>query len=261
MISKVLNFSKFYYGHTVTEENNKIDFKEGAGPALQATLTNGEYTLTEYCAEIQRALNEAGALNFTVTVNRSTRLITIAASGVFSLLFATGAAAGIDISDMAGFNAVDYTLAATYTGSSSSGSVYYPQFRLQEYVDPESWQQAADVSLTKTTSGDVEVLKYGTEKFLQFKIMFATNITGQDGSTIKDNPNGVGALQAFMQYLVTKAPVEFMPDESVPATFHKVILESNSESNTGTGYKLHELYDKGAQGYFETSIQKMRVIE
>ena len=81
---------KFYFGHNVTSSNSKLDFQEGAGSELTATLNVGDYSLTEYATELQRALNDAGALTFTVTVARATRYVTIAATGAFTLLAATG---------------------------------------------------------------------------------------------------------------------------------------------------------------------------
>lgn len=51
--------SKFYYGHTIDSDNNLLDFKEGAGTELTATLNVGEYSLTDFVTEVARALNAA----------------------------------------------------------------------------------------------------------------------------------------------------------------------------------------------------------
>jgi hypothetical protein len=81
--------SKFYYGHTVNEANLYINFDDGSGE-VTAQLRAGSYSLTDYVTEVARAMNEVGGQEYTVTVDRSTRLITISASANFSILFLSG---------------------------------------------------------------------------------------------------------------------------------------------------------------------------
>lgn len=252
-------FSKFYYGHEVTTENNLLDFDEGSGE-VTAELEAGFYSLTEYAAEIQRALNDAGALTYTVTIDRDLRELTISASAVFSLLVTTGSHVGASVWAMAGFSGADRTGASTYTGDLASGSVYYPQFILQDHIASDKWRQAADASVNRSASGRVEVVKFGSIKYVQFSIKFATDIDQGYGGPIRSNPNGVSDLEAFMNYLITKGPFEYMPDESDSATFETLILEASPDFSEGTGFKLKELYDKNLPEVFETGILKARVI-
>lgn len=161
-----------------------------------------------------------------------------------------------------GFTAVDRTGASTYTGQGQAGSQYTPQFILQSHISSDNWQEAADASVNKTASGRVEVIKFGIVKYVQFQIKFATNIAQPPNfGPIRHNPNGVENLQTFMRYIIQRAPFEYMPDEDAPSTFQTIVLESDPESSTGTGYKLKELYDKNLPGYFETSVLKCRLVE
>ena len=83
--------SKWYYGHYIDQTNNILPFNDGTDKT--ATLKVGDYTLTEFVTEVARALNAASSLTFTTSVDRSTRLITIAGSSNFELSIASGASA------------------------------------------------------------------------------------------------------------------------------------------------------------------------
>lgn len=261
MSSLINTYSKFYYDIIVDDTNYKLDFAEGAGPELTADINTGEYSLTEIGAEIERALNDTGALTYTVTINRTTRIMTIAASGTFKLYVSTGTHAGISVFTLIGFTGADRTGASSYSGDTAIGSVYEPQFKLQSYVDQEDWQQSADASINKTASGHIEVINFGTEKFFQWNINFITDIEQPCNSPILNNPTGLEDIRDFLRYCIKRTPLEFMPDKSDPSTFYKIILESTPDSQNGTGYKLKELYDKNAPGYFETGVLKWRLLE
>lgn len=253
-------YSKFYYNYVVTDLNYILNFDEG-GPELTALLNAGEYTFTDFATEIERALNDAGALTYTVTANRTSRTITVAASGTFSLLVSSGTSAGVSPFALMGFTGADRTGSATYTGNTTSGSEYRPQFKLQNYISSDNWQQAADASVNKTASGRVEVVKFGIEKFVQMQIRYITEIDQDCGGPIRNDPSALDNVQDFLQYAVLRTPLEFMPDENTPATFQTIIFDLSPASQTGTGYKLKELYDKDLPGYFETDVLKFRLRE
>lgn len=260
MSSLLSTYSKFYYGYVVDDSNYILNFDEG-GPELVANLNGGEYTFTDFATEIQRALNDAGALTYTVTANRSTRTLTVSATGTFSLLVSTGTSVGVSPFDLMGFTGADRTGATSYTGDSQSGSEYRPQFKLQAYISTDHWQQAADASINKTASGRVEIVKFGTEKFCQFQIKWITESEQDCQSPIRNDQLALTNVELFLQYLITRSPFEFMPDENTPATFQVLILESSSADSKGTGYKLKELYDKDLPGFFETDVLKFRLVE
>lgn len=250
--------SIFYFGHTVDQDNYAIDFNEG-GAELQADLAIGGYTLTEFAAEIERALNEAGALTYTVTVTRATQVITVAASGTFSLLASSGTRTGTGAFELMGFTATDKTGAATYTGSVASGSSYDTQFILQSYVDSAHFKKGRNPTVLQSASGAVtEIFKYGDDMFFKFNFKWVTDIRMPEDGWIRWRPTGVASLVTFMDYLITKAPVEFMPDEDDVDTYYKVVLESTPEDKNGVGYQLKEATDRGLPGFFETGVLTLR---
>lgn len=254
-------FSTFYYGHTITDSNQYLDFDEG-GDELTATIAIGTYSLEEFAVAVKTALDAAGALTYTVSVNRATRVMTISAGSNFSLLVTSGSHVGVDAYSLLGFTGADQTGASTYSGDSASGSAFTPQFILQDHVSTDDNQGAIDETVNISASGTVvEVIKFGTEKFMECKIRYQTNIAQPSVGPITNNASGISQLRNFMQYLITKAPIEFMPDKDSPSTFQTFILESTGESQNGTAYKLRERYDLGLPGYFDTSLLKFRLIE
>ncbi len=252
-------FSKFYYGHTIDDTNQMLDFDEG-GSELTAELDIGEYTLTEFAEEVQRALNEAGALTYTVSVNRTTRIITIAASGNFTLLVTTGTNIG-----NAPWSLLGYTSNKTgddeYAADAVSGSVYTPQFILQSYIPPEDNRVALQSTVSESANGNQEVVRFGLLQMVEMDIRFCTNITQPSNGPITNNGTGLEDVRLFLDYLITKAPVEFMPNSSDPATFYKVLLDSTRADKKGCGYKLKERYDRSMPGYYDTELLTFRVLE
>lgn len=160
-----------------------------------------------------------------------------------------------------GFAATDVTGLLTYTGGNASGSMYAPQFKLQDHISTDDWRAASSATINKAANGRVEVVKFGDEMFFQGNISYVTNITQPDSVVIKNNATGLTELRSFMQYIINKSPIEFMPDIDTPATFIKAILESSPGFKDGTGYKLKEMYDKQLPGYFETGALIFRVVE
>ncbi len=252
-------YSKIYYDFEITSENLYLDFNEGGGP-LFATLSIRPYSMTDFASEIARALNAAGALTYTAVFNRSTRILTIAASGTFSLLVTSGAHTGSSVFGTAGFTGADVTGAATYAGQVAAGSAYDYQFVSQAHVASEDDESAAYGTVNKSASGKIEVVSFGTENFIESAIMYATDIDVGTGSPIKHNSQGHADLLALMRYLRTKGPFEFMPDGLSPSTFEKCLLESSPEDINGLRFKLKEMYGKNLPGFFETGTLRFRVI-
>lgn len=252
--------SKFYYGFTVDSDNYQMDFKEGGGAELTAALNFGDYTLTEFVAEIKRALDEAGALTYTVTVARSTRLITINGGSTISLLTTSGTN-GNALYTLMGFTGADRTGSSSYTGNAATGSAYTTQYMLQDYVSPDDCQVRKNVTNQETASGLVESVSFGDLEMIEMNIRFATNIVQPTGGPITNSTTGVADLNALMRFLITKAPCEFMPDKDTAATYYKVILESTQMEKMGTSYKLKERFDLKLPGYYDSEKLTFRVIE
>lgn len=254
----IYDFSTIYYGHTITSDNNFIDFDEGVGE-LTAELSPGKYSLTEFQAEIKKALDNAGTLTYTVTLNRSVPAFTISSTANFDLLTTTGSHAGQSAFSLVGFSGADKTGASTYTGG-QSGSIFNPQFKLQSYVSSDDLRSAIDASINESASGELEIVTFGTKKRVEFNLRLITN-RPMDGHLVRNNPSGVQDARLLLQYLITKAPIEIMYDSSDRDTFETLILESTTEDNKGTGYRLRELYDRGLPDIYETGVLKFRVVD
>jgi hypothetical protein len=252
--------SAFYYGTEVTTINNEIGFDEGGGEIL-ATMSTGKYSLTEYVTEIARVMNLAGALTYTVSVDRATRQITIAGSGSFDLLVSTTSSGNSAFASI-GFSGSDRTSLNSYKGNLAVGSSYLPQFRLQNFVDFDDNQSAILSNvLTSADGSQVEVVKFGTLKIMECEIDYITDLNlGKEGY-IRTDLTGVAKARAFLEWCVTKGKLEFIPDILNPSTFNKVILESTPESKDGVGFKLKEQYSKGLVGFYTTGVLEFRELE
>lgn len=250
-------FSTFYYDYEFDENYMSINFDEG-GSELTGTVELGSFTPTEMAVQIQTAMNDVGGQAYTVTFNRSDRTFTISATSNFTLRVSTGSSGNKAFSKF-GFTGSNRTGANTYTGS-PAGSEYLPQFILQDHIPTTNNQRLVSPAINKAASGKVEVIRFGVEKFMQCNIKYITNKIS-DGKIIRNNPTGVSDAQSFMQYLMTKKPVEFMPNELSRNTFETFILESTPDYQNGAGYKLKELYDIGLPEFFETGALVFRLIE
>lgn len=256
----ISTFSLFYYGYEITRENNIINFDEGGGE-LTATISIGRYTATTLQAAIITAMDGAGSNTYTAVFDRDTRLYTISADASFDLLIGTGAQKGLAPFTLLGFTgSVDLTGALTYTGDSVSGDFYEPQFILQDYVQPEHFQEKVDATVHESANGDIETISFGTRRFIEMNMMFITD-KQQDGKIIKNNPSGVADVERFLQSLITKGDVEFMADINSKNEFLSLKIENLPSNSKGTGYRLREEIAKSLPGYYTTGKMKFRVTE
>lgn len=248
----------FYYGHTISENNSYIDFQEGADPVLVAQVAVGEYSFTDFLNAVALALNDNGTLNYSVSANRATRIVTITADGNFRILGATGVNSGQSVGGLIGIQ-TDTALALSHTGTFASGSSWEPQFYPQDYVDFEDQQSAIDGVIKQSASGKVETVSFGRKKIMEANFRFITDVP-QNNSVIVSDSSAVLKARTFLEYAITKADLEFIPDKLKPETFVKCILESTPEDQNGLGFKLKELYSLGLAGYYETGVLKFRRI-
>lgn len=251
-------FSKFYFDFQVNIDQLYISFNEGSGEIL-APVDVGNYSITNGISKVQSAMTDNGTQAYTVSFDRSTRLVTISAASNFSLLVSSSTVT-TTLFQVLGFTGSDRTGASSYTGNLPCGSQYLPQFVLQDYIAKEHYVKSVDATIKKTATGQVEVVRFGTEAFIQANIKYATN-KRMDNGVIKNNPSGVEDLAAFMSFAIQKQPMELMLDASTPATFIDVILEKTPADSNGTGFQLKELYDKNLPGFFETGVLLFRVME
>lgn len=249
--------SLFYYGHEVDKTQHFISIDEGSGE-LVVNLTPSGYSFTELAQELTRALNEAGALTYSVSADRSTRKFTITASGNFDLLAGTGAYFGSILYTTLGFNAVDKTGAASYTSDNATGSEWRPQFQLLNYVPSDLREGSIQATQDESGSGAIEVVNFGTVNYMECEAKYITNRC--DKPSILDlDTNAVNNAMAFLKYARKKNRVEFMPDRDDLNNFEKFILQRTAESNNGLEVKLYEM--SGIQDYFETRSLTFRKVE
>lgn len=253
----------FYYTEGVDSTAFTIDFVEpSVSPnTLTAILNAGGYSLTELANEVSRALNATGTQGYTVSVNRSDRVFTISSSGTFNLLFSSGPTSGSSIASRIGFDAADLTSATTYDGQNGGGSEYEPQFLLQNFIGFEDNEQFISPSVNESSSGVVEVISYGSRRFMRFNIRFITDNHLGDNGYITNNPNGIQEARDFLEFCIQKKNLEFMKDRDNRSAFDTVLLERTRQSRTGTAYELRELYNLNLLGYYESGTLTFRRID
>lgn len=251
----------FTFGHTIDSTNNYINFSEDGGTTeLSATIETGSYYLNEFGDKIAQALNDIGDNTYSVSLDRATRKFTISADNNFDLLVTTGSQKEISAFSLMGFTA-DKSASDSYVADSASGSLYEPQAPIRDYVPFDNNQQSVQSKVNESSSGDnIEVVSYGNRKIMSLNIKYATdiNVTGSDYLT--NDASGVSKLRTFMEYLVTKAPVEFIPDNTDLTTYTPCILESTRSSSQGVGFELRELYSEGLAFYYESGLLDFRQI-
>jgi hypothetical protein len=147
----------------------------------------------------------------------------------------------------------------SYESDSASGSVYLPQFILQDHIPKERNQRAIDAVVNKSAAGITEVVRFGVERLVTCNIRYITNRDMGSDSPIETNSSGVDDYEQFMDYAVEKKVFEYMPDRDTPATFDKVILETTPKSSNGTDHETRELVDQDLPGFFESGKLTLRV--
>lgn len=249
--------SAFTYGHTVSEDNQFINFSEDGITELSATIEIGSFYLQEFINKIAIALNEIGDNTYEVTLNRSTRKITISADDNFSLFVTTGTQASISAFSLIGFT-TDRSGSNSYEADIASGFVYYPQAPLQDYVSFDDTEESVQSKVNESSSGELEVVSYGIRNFMECNIKYATDILGQ--GFIENNATGVQDLRLFMQYITKKRPIEFIQDKANFNDYVACVLESTARKSDGTGFQLRELYAEKLANYYESGKLVFRKI-
>ena len=251
-----LKYSVFYYGHTITSENFSLDFDEGSGE-IQASLSIGDYGLTELLVEVKTQMDAVGGQPYTVAVDRDTRIVTISASSNFDLLVDSGSRVGTSVFGLLGFT-TDQTGANTYKAALPSGSAYFLQYPLQNYVSFDDWKESIDPSVSKSSAGNVQTVSFGVSQFMEGDFKFINDYNQPKVSPLESNPTGVQDVRTFLDFAIQKRKLEFLYDRSQVGVFTTCILESSPESSSGTAYKLKE--NRKAAGFFDTGALTFRKV-
>jgi hypothetical protein len=250
--------SAFYFGYVVNADNQYINFKEGAGVEKTAIVPVGTYSLTRLLQVVAAALNTASLVDWSLQVNRSTRVVTLTAS----LLFGTGGNAVKSIAPLLGFNLLDYNNLTIFTGAFASGKAYYPQYLLQDYKDKTETQKLINATINKSASKQtVSVQHFGVEMFYKFNIKYITNrnVEGSPAFWV-NNSSAVEEAKEFLQWITQKYIVEFMPDQADPDTYDRMYLDTSAQDNDGVGYTLIEYVDRDLPNFFESGLLTFTVI-
>jgi len=248
--------SSFYYGFEVTSDNQFINFKEGAGAEKTATVPVGTYSLTKLLQVVAAALNAASAIDWTASVNRATRIVTLTSSSSASLLWATGTNFTQSIGPLLGMPLTNVLNVTSFVGTLAVGTAYRPQFKLQDYKDNTMTRKLINPTVNKSSSKQkVSVQYFGVEEFFKFNIKYITNrdVSGSD-SKYKNNPNAVEEAKAFLNFIILKNIIEFMPDENKPNVYYRMYLDSSTQDSDGVGFDLVEYVDKDLPNFFETGL-------
>lgn len=254
-------YSKFYFGWQITIANQFLDFHDGVSNKT-AILTVGYYSATEMVLEIKKQMDAVtSVLDFTVSFDRVTRKITVASTANFTLKITSGVNALQSAFPLLGFVGADKTGSTGYVGDNISGLEYKPQFKLQSYIPTTLNRKAISGAINKSASGKIEVIRFGTERFMTCEFLFITDVLQESGSVIRTNTSAVAEFIQFIEWCTDKGTVEFMENENDPAIFEIFILESTAADEKGLDYELKELFDRGLSGYFNSGSLKFKLIE
>lgn len=258
MIPGAKDQALFLYGHDVNQFNNRIPFKiSGGGSELIATLNEGNYTATEFMAEIVRALTTAdGSNTYTVTLNRTVsantenRMTVTTSGGYLDLLFGSGSTALSSPRILMGFDAVDYTGATSYTGTLTSGTILIPAYPTYNYHGPDV-EKKSDGVKNVSAFGIKETLVFSQVGFFEGEWKWITDL---DGSLQKTQ------WITFLEYATRQKKLEFTPSLTESAgTFYQCTLESTPEDSNGLAYKLKQMTGQGLWRVYMTGNYKFRV--
>lgn len=243
-------FSKFYYGHTITEKNNAIDFKEGL-TSYTSFLRLGAYTLSEFVIEVGRSMSEIGGQDYYCTVDRVTRKLSIFADSNFDLLCFSGNSKGTTALLLMGFDlAIDREDLTSHISDFGSGSEYKPQMWLQGYTPFENWQEASGASRSESPAGVVELVSFGNKRRMECSFEYITNKPIGMGAVWEQNLNGLPDFIHFLKAITSGGRCEFIENRDDADTYNKCILESCPGYKDGTGFKIKELTNLKLPDFF-----------
>lgn len=246
--------SLFLYGFEITTANRSIDFKTSLiGVEYKATLSLGQYTLTQLLTEIERAMKAADPANtYTATAVRTyagglENRVNIATSGSFlSLLFATGSRASSSVATLIGFTATDHTGLTNYNGTVSAGTVLVPEYVAYSYLGPEFMRKNFG-AVNIAADGTKEAITFSVQRFFQGEWKF------------EPQAKVISQWAPLLDWLIQQKPFEFTPEISSPTVFYEATLESTGDDGKGLGYAMKEMLPQ-FPFHYQTGNMKFRQI-
>jgi len=252
--------SVFYYGNVVEVTSNTLRINEGAAD-VDVTIPSGRYSLSRYIEVVSTAINSSLSDDYTVIVDRETRLVTIIndQANNFELKVADIFPLNSGFPILGFKTEVNLSGASQYTSDSASGKAYFPQMKLQKYIDFEIQKEYLNGTVKESADGVPEVVSFGLVEFMSCNIISITNREMIINSPMENNPTGYEDAVSFMDYLITKGGIEFIPDRDNRDSFTTCILESTPRSKSGIGYRLEENFK--LLGFYETGTLTFRKTE
>jgi len=250
----IKTYSKFYYGLAVDVLTNKMVVKEPLKENVDVviSLPLGKYYFSEYLLVIQNALNDSLSNTYEVSIDRTTRKITITTTENFTMqVTSTGSSAY----PLMGFT-TNRSGASSYTGDTGSGFEYVPQFYLQDYESFDTNKKYLDGKVNTTASGKQEIISFGLVQDMKCNIKWINDFQHDVASPIITNLTGLENAISFMDYCISKGSVEFIPDKDDVDTYSVVLLLSTSDSRDGVAYSIKEF--NNIVDYYQTGTLTFR---
>ncbi len=254
--------SSFFYGLLIDDTNYYVEFEDD-GAKRTAQLNPQRYSHTNLANELAKQMTDAGMQDYYVAFDRATRKYTISAVENFDLDVEQ---ADSDNYGLSAWATLGFTTSRTgsneYTADLPAGKEYRPQFYLQSYVPPENYVESVKASVNESGSGNnVEIVSFGKRQYTEFNIVNITNLArAADNIHLDLDTSALANVRDFINYLIDKGPIEFMPDRSNTTSFHTIILGKTPSQAQGTGFKLKEYLSKGLPDVYETGVLKFRVV-
>jgi hypothetical protein len=255
----IQTYSTFYFGKTITSENNSMIVKEGSD-TISVVVPSGNYSMTSLAQTISSVLNFSSLNNivYSVIFNRTSRTMTVGSSSIIDIDNQSGAS---PLLTLLGFNQEYYTGITAITSQQASTVEYSPQFLLQDYVPSSKNATMISASELISASGRTQVVRFGLKREVRFNIRWANDYVSSIDGWIKQNLSAVKELNDFMLHCVEKNIIEFMPDIDDKQEFERMILVSTETSSDGTAYLLNERYDQDTPDYYDSGILTFRLVE
>lgn len=249
--------SSFYFGHEVTDSNKTFVINEGVDN-IDVSIESGTYSLTSFANAVANALNGAGDNVYNVLIDRTTRKLTINSDNNYDLLYS--ARPTNSLFELLGFTS-DKLADISHEADIGSGSVYYPQFKLQDYMPFRDNKSFLQGKINESASGIPEIVSFGTLRTMDLNITFINDEQQSIDSPIENNGTGVEDARDFMEFCINKSYLEFMEDREDADTYYTVMLEKTPASSDGIGYSLKNLASRKLPKYYETGKITFRNIE
>ncbi len=252
----------FYFIDPVGSSNQLLDFLEPNAAAIEltATIAPGSRSMTALMSAVEVALNDAGTNNYSVTFDRTTRIVTISADDDFNLLANSGSNAGLSAYSLLGFPSVDQTGTDTYDGTSAIGTSYSPQMPPQNFKSFDDNLSSIKAAVNESADGVIEVISFGTRQFMEMNFKFVTEKSLGKSHVIEESATALSDLRAFLTFAILKTDMEFMIDRDNLASFDTVLLESTRKDRKGTSFEIRELIGQNLNGFYETGTLKFRKV-